>query len=150
MPGAAHLARPALHPIIRGHGILGERSNNGVGSGGLDNNRAENGKSGERQTGAVGERVSGTVNSDALISMVQLRGTFVCEGNKPVSTPSRESCKNPSHELVERRRTFRSSRLSPWRSEIGLDPRRVGIDLAEGTRRLPIRGSVPLGGAEPG
>ena len=59
MPGAAHLARPALNPIIRGHGILGECSNNGVGSGGLDNNRAENGKSGERHTGAVGERVSG-------------------------------------------------------------------------------------------
>ena len=81
MPGAAHLARPALSPIIRGHGILGERSNSGVGSGGLDNNRRENGKSGERHTGAVGERVSGTVNSDALISMVQLRATFVCEGN---------------------------------------------------------------------
>src|SRR5215467_2885966 len=148
MPGAAHLARSALNPIIRGHGILGEHSNNGVGSGGLDNSRAENGKSGERHTGAVGER--GTVNSDALISMVQLRATFVCEGNKPVSTSSRESCKNPSHELVERRRTFRSSRLSPWQSERGLDPRRAGIDRAEGTCRLHLRGSCPLGGGESG
>ena len=42
-PGA-----PTLTPIIRGHGILGGRSNNGVGSRGLDNSRAENGGSGLR------------------------------------------------------------------------------------------------------
>src|SRR5262249_31467020 len=50
-------------------------------------------------------------------------GGGLIEGDTPVSTPSRESCKNPSHELVERRRTFRSSRLSPWQSERGLNPR---------------------------
>src|SRR5262245_21072103 len=73
-----------------------------------------------------------------------------CEGDKPVSTSSRESCKNPSHELVQRRRTFRSSRLSPWQSERGVDPRGAGIDRAEGTRRLYLRGSCPLGRSESG
>jgi len=60
MPGAAHLTRPPLASIIRGHGILGERSNNGVGSGGLDNSQAENGESGERHNrpGAAGELLS--------------------------------------------------------------------------------------------
>jgi hypothetical protein len=55
-----HLARLPLTPIIRGHGILGERSsnNNGVGSGGLDNRGAKNGESGDRHNrpGAAGER----------------------------------------------------------------------------------------------
>src|SRR5262245_38791369 len=74
---------------------------------------------------------------------------FLCEGDK-VSTPPHESCKNPLHELVERRRTFRSSRLSPWQSERGLDPRGAGIDRAEGTCRLHLRGSCPLGGGESG
>src|SRR5262245_26365907 len=73
-----------------------------------------------------------------------------CEGDKPVSTSSHESCKNLSHELVQRRRTFRSSRLSPWQSERGLDPRRPGIDRAEGTCRLHLRGSCPLGRSESG
>ena len=40
---------------------------------------------------------------------------FLCEGDK-VSTLPHDSCKNPLHELVERRRTFRSSRLSSWQS----------------------------------
>jgi hypothetical protein len=44
----AHLARPPLTPIIRGHAIPGERSNNGVGSGGLDNSGATTGESGDR------------------------------------------------------------------------------------------------------
>src|SRR6516164_9084838 len=57
---------------------------------------------------------------------------FLCEGDK-VSTPPHESCNNPLHELVERRRTFRSSRLSPWQSERGLDPRGAGTDRTEGT-----------------
>src|SRR5262249_60778155 len=55
-------------------------------------------------------------------------GGGLIEGDTPVSTPSRESCKNPSHELVERRRTFRSSLLSRWQSERGLNPRRAGVD----------------------
>src|SRR5262249_17227162 len=54
-----------------------------------------------------------------------------CGQAPKVSTSSQESCKNPSHELVQRRRTFRFSRLSPWQSERGLDPRRAGIDRAE-------------------
>src|SRR5262245_48118626 len=74
---------------------------------------------------------------------------FLCEGNK-VSTPPHESCKNPLHELVERRRTFRSSRLSPWQSESGLDPRGAGTDRAKGTRRLYLRASCSLGGGESG
>src|SRR6516162_1768198 len=76
-------------------------------------------------------------------------GHDLCEGDK-VSTPPHESCKNPSHELVQRRRTFRSSRLSPWQSEGGLDPRGAGIDRAEGTRRLHLRGSCSLGRSKPG
>src|SRR5215813_8299232 len=67
-----------------------------------------------------------------------------------VSTSSQESCKSPSHELVQRRRTFRFSRVSPWQSERGLDPRRAGIDRAEGTCRLHLRGSCPLGRSESG
>jgi hypothetical protein len=41
---------------MRGHRIPGERSNNGVGSGGLDNNGAKNGESGDHhsQPGAAG------------------------------------------------------------------------------------------------
>ena len=53
-----HLARQVLLPLIqmRGHRIPGARSNNGVGSGGLDNSGAENGESGNQhnQPGATG------------------------------------------------------------------------------------------------
>ena len=47
--------RPSLTQM-RGHRIPGERSNNGVGSGGLDNSGAENGESGDQhnQPGAIG------------------------------------------------------------------------------------------------
>ena len=58
----AHLAHLPLTPIIRGHAIPGERSNNnGVGSGGRDNRGAKNGASGERHNrpgAAAGERAS--------------------------------------------------------------------------------------------
>src|SRR5262245_36688929 len=64
--------------------------------------------------------------------------------------PPHESCKNLLHELVQSRRTFRSSRLSPWQFERGLDPRGAGTDRAEGTRTLYLRGSCPLGGGESG
>jgi hypothetical protein len=44
----AHLALLPLRPIIQGHGIPGERSNNGVGSRGLDNPGATTGESIDR------------------------------------------------------------------------------------------------------
>src|SRR5262249_47669308 len=54
----AHLARQVRLSLTQmgGHRIPGERSNNGVGSGGLDNRGAKNGESGERhnQPGAAG------------------------------------------------------------------------------------------------
>jgi len=42
--------------LMRGHRIPGERSNNGVGNGGLDNNGAKNGESGDHhsQPGTAG------------------------------------------------------------------------------------------------
>jgi hypothetical protein len=62
MPNAigetGQLQKQPAAPIIRGHGIHGERSNNnGVGSWGLDNRGAKNG-SGEdhNRLGAAGER----------------------------------------------------------------------------------------------
>src|SRR5262249_2885589 len=70
--------------------------------------------------------------------------------NKAVSTPSPESCKDSSHELVQARRTFRFARLSPWQSERGLDPRGTGIDRAEGTGWVYLRGSCAMGGGQSG
>jgi hypothetical protein len=66
----------------------------------------------------------------------------------PMSTARSESCKDSSHELVQARRT--SPRLSSWQSKRDLDPRGAGIDRAEGTRRLHLRGSCSLGRSEPG
>src|SRR5262249_29789565 len=58
VPKPAHLARQVCLPLIqmRGHRIPGDRSNNGVGSGGLDNSGAKNGESGDHhnQPGAAG------------------------------------------------------------------------------------------------
>jgi hypothetical protein len=52
--------RQPLTPAMHGHGIPGERSNNGVGSGGQDNSSAKNGESREHHSrpGAAGERAS--------------------------------------------------------------------------------------------
>src|SRR5215831_6091727 len=51
----ARQVRPSLTQM-RGHRIPGERSNNGVGSGGLDNSGAENSESGDQhnQPGVAG------------------------------------------------------------------------------------------------
>ena len=75
--------------------------------------------------------MAGTSTSALLLASAVRR-------SNSVSTAHAESCKNVLHELVPARRT--SSRLSPWQPERGLDPRRAGIDRAEGTR-----GSVLLG-----
>jgi len=52
--------RQPLTPAMHGHVIPGKRSNNGVGSGGLDNSGAKNGESREHHSrpGAAGERAS--------------------------------------------------------------------------------------------
>ena len=57
---AANALRQPLTPAMHGHGIPGKRSNNGVGSGGLDNSGAKNGESREHHSrpGAAGERAS--------------------------------------------------------------------------------------------
>ena len=66
------------------------------------------------------------------------------------STPLPESCKGPSHELVQARRTFGSPRLSPRQPQGSVDPRRAGVDRGEGPGGLYLRGSGALGGGQPG
>ena len=70
--------------------------------------------------------------------------------NARASTPRSESCKNPSHELVQARRAVGSTRLSPRKSEGSLDPCRAGVDRAERTRRVHVCGSCALGGGKSG
>src|SRR6516225_2227023 len=57
----AHLARQVRPSLtqMRGHRTPGERSNNGVGSGGLDNSGAKNDESGEHhnRAGAAGAKI---------------------------------------------------------------------------------------------
>src|SRR6516225_2061229 len=92
-------------------------------------------------------------SASGQVQLVNARYRYQCHcqgGSKPMSTPCRESCKHSSHELVQARGTFRSPRLSPWQSERGLDPRGAGIDRAEGTRRLYLRGSGTVGWSESG
>ena len=68
--------RLPLTPIMRGHSNPGERSNNGVGSRGLDNNGAKSGESGDR----AGRRA--LVRGCSQIAMSRLTGKCRHEGTE--------------------------------------------------------------------
>src|SRR5262245_50784471 len=108
MPGAAHLGRPPLTPIIRGHGILGERSNNGVGS--RDNSRAENGGSGLRHNrpGAAGERVCGSAFRTRF-AWSAFTFSRILKGEKPSDLPVQQPTK---FELVVNVKAAKAIRLT--------------------------------------
>jgi hypothetical protein len=103
----AHLARQVRPSLtqMRGHRIPGERSNNGVGSGGLDNSGAENSESGDQhnQPGVAGaNNLPRTTNLRTPETCQLLKIALASKGLRPCADRRQAAVDLPFHAKARR------------------------------------------------